>query len=49
MNFYRWLLMGTVSHGIKCAYPNLPGVYMRMTYYRPWIEKVTGINFDSDP
>ena len=25
----RWLLMGTVSHGIKCAYPNLPGVYMR--------------------
>ena len=32
--------MGTVSHGIKCAYPNLPGVYMRMTFYRPWIEKV---------
>jgi len=41
----RWLLMGTVSHGIKCAYPNLPGVYMRMTYYKPWIEKVTGIQF----
>jgi len=41
----RWLLMGTVSHGIKCAYPNLPGVYMRMTYYKPWIEKVTGIRF----
>ena len=42
---FRWLLMGTVSHGIKCAYPNLPGVYMRMTYYRPWIEKVTGVKF----
>ena len=42
---FRWLLMGTVSHGIKCAYPNLPGVYMRMTYYKPWIEKVTAIRF----
>ena len=41
----RWLLMGTVSHGIKCAYPDLPGVYMRMTFYKPWIEKVTGISF----
>ena len=34
-----------VSHGIKCAYPNLPGVYMRMTFYKPWIEKVTGEKF----
>ena len=41
----RWILAGTVSHGIKCAYPNLPGVYMRMTYYKPWIEKVTGVHF----
>lgn len=39
----RWSLVGTVSHGIRCAYPNMPGVYMRMTYYRPWIERVTGI------
>ena len=38
----RWSLVGTVSHGIRCAYPNMPGVYMRMTYYRPWIERVTG-------
>ncbi|RXG56518.1 Serine proteinase stubble, partial [Armadillidium vulgare] len=36
----QWILAGIVSHGIKCAYPNLPGVYMRMTYYKPWIEKV---------
>ena len=39
----RWVLAGTVSHGIKCAYPDMPGVYMRMTYYKPWIEKVTGL------
>jgi secreted trypsin-like serine protease len=39
----RWTLVGTVSHGIRCAYPNMPGVYMRMTYYRPWIERVTGV------
>jgi secreted trypsin-like serine protease len=38
----RWVLAGTVSHGIKCAYPDLPGVYMRMTYYKPWIERITG-------
>ena len=41
----RWVLAGTVSHGIKCAYPDLPGVYMRMTYYKPWIERVTGEKF----
>jgi secreted trypsin-like serine protease len=42
----RWVLAGTVSHGIKCAYPDLPGVYMRMSFYKPWIEKVTGVTFD---
>jgi len=36
----RWELVGTVSHGIKCAYPNLPGVYMRMTHYKPWIDGI---------
>ena len=40
----RWVLAGTVSHGIKCAYPDMPGVYMRMTYYKPWIEKVSGLD-----
>ena len=40
----RWVLAGTVSHGIKCAYPDMPGVYMRMTFYKPWIEKVTGLD-----
>jgi secreted trypsin-like serine protease len=37
----QWVLAGTVSHGIKCAVPNQPGVYMRTTWYQPWIEKVT--------
>ncbi|CAG0887077.1 unnamed protein product [Darwinula stevensoni] len=36
----RWELAGTVSHGIKCAWPNLPGIYMKMTYYKPWILRV---------
>ncbi|CAG0916241.1 unnamed protein product [Notodromas monacha] len=36
----RWVLIGTVSHGIKCAWPNLPGIYMKMTYYKPWIMNI---------
>ncbi|KAB0803373.1 hypothetical protein PPYR_00343 [Photinus pyralis] len=40
----RYQLAGTVSHGIKCAAPYLPGVYMRTAYYKPWIESVTGIH-----
>ncbi|XP_067138471.1 serine protease filzig-like [Centruroides vittatus] len=35
-----WVLVGTVSHGIRCADPNLPGVYMRMTSYKTWIKTV---------
>ncbi|XP_059475164.1 serine protease filzig-like isoform X2 [Neocloeon triangulifer] len=38
----RWILAGTVSHGIKCAAPFLPGVYMRTTYYKPWLKTITG-------
>lgn len=40
----RWELAGTVSHGIKCAAPYLPGVYMRTTYYKPWLESITGVH-----
>lgn len=36
----HWVLVGTVSHGIKCAEPNLPGVYMRTSSYRSWIDKI---------
>lgn len=37
----RWVLAGTVSHGIKCAEPNLPGIYIRTAAYLPWIRSVT--------
>ncbi|KAK4885983.1 hypothetical protein RN001_002254 [Aquatica leii] len=40
----KYQLAGTVSHGIKCAAPYLPGVYMRTAYYKPWIESVTGVH-----
>ncbi|XP_014254916.1 serine proteinase stubble [Cimex lectularius] len=40
----HWVLAGTVSHGIKCAAPYLPGVYMRTTYYKPWLETITGVS-----
>ncbi|CAG4958045.1 unnamed protein product [Parnassius apollo] len=39
----RWVLVGTVSHGIKCAARFLPGVYMRTTYYKPWFKSITGV------
>lgn len=40
----RWELAGTVSHGIKCAAPYLPGVYMRTTYYKPWLQSIAGVH-----
>lgn len=36
----RWVLAGTVSHGIKCAEPNLPGIYIRTSAYLAWIKAV---------
>ncbi|XKL65412.1 hypothetical protein PGB90_008832 [Kerria lacca] len=39
----HWTLVATVSHGIKCAAPYLPGVYMRTTYYKPWLQTITGV------
>ncbi|KAG8190286.1 hypothetical protein JTE90_025798 [Oedothorax gibbosus] len=36
----QWVLAGTVSHGIRCADPNLPGVYMRVAAYRSWVDKI---------
>lgn len=39
----HWVLIGTVSHGIKCAAPYLPGVYMRTNYYKPWLQTITGV------
>ncbi|XP_034243116.1 serine protease filzig [Thrips palmi] len=40
----HWVLVGTVSHGIKCAAPYLPGVYMRTTFYKPWLRSITGVS-----
>lgn len=39
----RFELVGTVSHGIKCASPLLPGVYMRTNFYKPWIKSITSV------
>jgi hypothetical protein len=39
----QWVLAGTVSHGIKCALPDQPGVYMRTSYYKPWIDRVLSV------
>ncbi|XP_028141780.1 serine protease filzig [Diabrotica virgifera virgifera] len=39
----RYQLAGTVSHGIKCAAPYLPGVYMRTQFFKPWITSITGV------
>jgi len=44
----QWVLAGTVSHGIKCAMPNQPGVHMRTSYYKKWIMKVAKMTRRSD-
>lgn len=36
----KWVLIGTVSHGIKCAEPNLPGIYIKTAAFLPWIKAV---------
>ena len=33
----RWVLVGITSSGFKCAKPNLPGLYTRVSSHVPWI------------
>uniref|UniRef100_A0A8D2IPE7 Peptidase S1 domain-containing protein n=1 Tax=Varanus komodoensis TaxID=61221 RepID=A0A8D2IPE7_VARKO len=37
-NDTKYYLIGITSFGIGCGRPKLPGVYVRMSFYRSWIE-----------
>ncbi|XP_053615647.1 uncharacterized protein LOC128678250 isoform X2 [Plodia interpunctella] len=34
-----WYQIGVVSFGKKCAEPDFPGVYSRVTHFMPWLEE----------
>ncbi|XP_042896141.1 transmembrane protease serine 2 isoform X1 [Parasteatoda tepidariorum] len=37
----HWFVAGVVSWGIKCAQPNLPGIYTNVSLYFDWIQQTT--------
>jgi len=40
----RWILVGVVSWGKGCALAGFPGIYARVSYFLPWIEKTIADN-----
>lgn len=40
LNDDRWVLVGIVSNGIKCAEPNMPGVYTNVPHYLDWVNQI---------
>lgn len=37
----QWVVSGVVSYGDECAKLYRPGVYARVSYYLPWIRRIT--------
>lgn len=45
----RWFVGGIVSWGVKCAHPQLPGVYANVPQYVPWIlQQMQRFNNDNE-
>ena len=49
----RYAVIGVVSYGYKCAEPNVPGVYARVTARKDWIKTIVSgadgaMTFDSN-